>query len=217
MKGLFLGIALLVLIGIGGFIYRNAVSRPIVNSGACTLDAEVCPDGSSVGRVAPDCNFAPCPAPNVTIASAGIVFVPPASFASTTLPDDDSLAAFASAPASASSSPAEQIIVKDYAIPAGEQAIAVMQATALGDASGAPVAPSAFSAATLGSYTYSMVILGRSEGVVHVAYYLPRSADVLRFDSIDRNVPNWASSGLDVTTLPADAALRAMLSTMQNN
>jgi nitrosocyanin len=28
---------------------------------ACTLDAKVCPDGSSVGRVAPDCEFAACP------------------------------------------------------------------------------------------------------------------------------------------------------------
>lgn len=26
----------------------------------CTMDAKICPDGSSVGRVPPDCNFAPC-------------------------------------------------------------------------------------------------------------------------------------------------------------
>ncbi|MCU0679170.1 MAG: DUF333 domain-containing protein [Planctomycetes bacterium] len=28
---------------------------------ACTMDAKLCPDGSAVGRVAPDCEFAPCP------------------------------------------------------------------------------------------------------------------------------------------------------------
>lgn len=28
---------------------------------ACTLDAKICPDGSSVGRVGPNCEFAPCP------------------------------------------------------------------------------------------------------------------------------------------------------------
>lgn len=28
---------------------------------ACTMDAKQCPDGSYVGRVAPDCSFAPCP------------------------------------------------------------------------------------------------------------------------------------------------------------
>ncbi len=27
---------------------------------ACTLEAKLCPDGSSVGRVPPSCNFAPC-------------------------------------------------------------------------------------------------------------------------------------------------------------
>lgn len=28
---------------------------------ACTMDAKICPDGSAVGRVAPNCEFAPCP------------------------------------------------------------------------------------------------------------------------------------------------------------
>jgi nucleoside 2-deoxyribosyltransferase len=27
----------------------------------CTMDAKVCPDGSYVGRIPPDCEFAPCP------------------------------------------------------------------------------------------------------------------------------------------------------------
>lgn len=27
----------------------------------CRMDAKICPDGSSVGRVAPNCDFAPCP------------------------------------------------------------------------------------------------------------------------------------------------------------
>lgn len=28
---------------------------------ACTMDAKLCPDGSSVGRQGPNCEFAPCP------------------------------------------------------------------------------------------------------------------------------------------------------------
>ncbi len=28
----------------------------------CTLEARLCPDGSSVGRIPPSCDFAPCPA-----------------------------------------------------------------------------------------------------------------------------------------------------------
>ncbi len=27
----------------------------------CTMDAKICPDGSSVGRTGPNCEFAPCP------------------------------------------------------------------------------------------------------------------------------------------------------------
>ncbi len=33
---------------------------------ACTMEAKICPDGSSVGRVGPDCEFAPCPQGNQT-------------------------------------------------------------------------------------------------------------------------------------------------------
>ncbi len=28
---------------------------------ACTEDARICPDGTGVGRIPPDCEFAPCP------------------------------------------------------------------------------------------------------------------------------------------------------------
>ena len=39
------------------FIEPNTSSSPV----ACTMEAKICPDGSSVGRVAPNCEFAPCP------------------------------------------------------------------------------------------------------------------------------------------------------------
>jgi hypothetical protein len=31
------------------------------NAVMCTMEAMLCPDGSSVGRVGPKCEFAPCP------------------------------------------------------------------------------------------------------------------------------------------------------------
>lgn len=34
---------------------------PGLNITACPADAKLCPDGSAVGRVGPDCEFAPCP------------------------------------------------------------------------------------------------------------------------------------------------------------
>ena len=40
-------------------------------STACTQEAKICPDGSSVGRTGPNCEFAPCPAVNNTTAPSG--------------------------------------------------------------------------------------------------------------------------------------------------
>ncbi len=51
-----------------GMNYQKVISNPkevvtpTPTAGvACTLEAKICPDGSSVGRVPPDCEFAPCP------------------------------------------------------------------------------------------------------------------------------------------------------------
>ncbi|HCS78848.1 TPA: hypothetical protein DIV55_03825 [Patescibacteria group bacterium] len=39
---------------------RNFV-EDVTDGVACTMDAKLCPDGSSVGRTGPNCEFAPCP------------------------------------------------------------------------------------------------------------------------------------------------------------
>lgn len=41
------------------FIESQANSSPV----ACTMEAKICPDGSVVGRIGPNCEFAPCPTP----------------------------------------------------------------------------------------------------------------------------------------------------------
>ncbi|MDD5433140.1 MAG: hypothetical protein PHE77_00550 [Candidatus Pacebacteria bacterium] len=41
---------------------------------ACTQEAMLCPDGSYVGRVGPDCEFAPCPEQNVNDAYKNISY-----------------------------------------------------------------------------------------------------------------------------------------------
>src|SRR3954469_14196071 len=84
MKGLLWGIALIILVGVGGLLYRNAVSHPTVATGVCTADAKVCTDGAGVGGEASDCPFSECPAPNVTIPSAGIVFALPSGYSENT-------------------------------------------------------------------------------------------------------------------------------------
>ena len=212
MKTLLWGIALIILVGIGGLVYRNAVSRPIAPAGACTLDAKVCPDGTAVGRVAPACDFAPCPPPNVSI--AGLSFALPVAF-DPTMPPEGALAAYAGTTSSASSSP-DRIIIYSYDL-GTTSAQQVMRATALGDASGAPVSPSAFSATTIGNHTYSFVVLGRFEGVVHTAYYLTLGTRLVRFDAITPNVTDWMDPNLKISSVIGDQALRVTLATLQTN
>jgi hypothetical protein len=38
-----------------------AIAVQIPKTKACTEEAKICPDGSAVGRIAPNCDFAPCP------------------------------------------------------------------------------------------------------------------------------------------------------------
>ncbi|MDB5254325.1 MAG: hypothetical protein JWL80_391 [Parcubacteria group bacterium] len=60
------GIIAVLVIGIAGYMLwmRPTVTAPTgtsANPVACTMDAKICPDGSSVGRQGPKCEFAPCP------------------------------------------------------------------------------------------------------------------------------------------------------------
>lgn len=64
-------IALYLLIGfivLGGFLFlifaKGAPKAEAPSVQACTLEALICPDGSTVGRVGPNCEFAPCPQAN---------------------------------------------------------------------------------------------------------------------------------------------------------
>jgi hypothetical protein len=59
-------IMVIFVLVIAGFIYSvmgtsDAPPEPV----ACTADAMLCPDGTAVGRVGPNCEFAPCPEPIV--------------------------------------------------------------------------------------------------------------------------------------------------------
>ncbi|QQR92195.1 MAG: hypothetical protein IPJ89_03470 [Candidatus Iainarchaeum archaeon] len=69
MRNVLLFVALAFIVaGVAGFMYfwpvtTTVTPHPIENV-ACTLDAKACPDGSFVGRVAPNCEFAACPGPS---------------------------------------------------------------------------------------------------------------------------------------------------------
>ncbi|MDD5147605.1 MAG: hypothetical protein PHV63_03625 [Candidatus Daviesbacteria bacterium] len=57
-------VGILILASIGGTYYFYKIKTP--EQKACTMDAKICPDGTSVGRTGPNCEFAPCPSPKVT-------------------------------------------------------------------------------------------------------------------------------------------------------
>lgn len=44
---------------VGGFVFGS--KENFVNKKTCTMEAKVCPDGTSVGRTGPNCEFASCP------------------------------------------------------------------------------------------------------------------------------------------------------------
>ncbi len=51
---------IIVILISGMFLAFGCLESP--EPAACTAEAKLCPDGSYVGRVLPDCEFAPCPA-----------------------------------------------------------------------------------------------------------------------------------------------------------
>lgn len=58
------GIAALGLAGYFAYQATKGTNKNTNKAVACTLEAKVCPDGTSVGRVASSCEFAPCPNAN---------------------------------------------------------------------------------------------------------------------------------------------------------
>jgi len=42
------------------FLLNRGIVLPGMQQRACTLEAQICPDGTAVGRTGPNCEFAPC-------------------------------------------------------------------------------------------------------------------------------------------------------------
>jgi len=212
MKGFLLGVLVTAILFAVGLWYRNAVEHP-AQPIACPMDAEVCPDGTSVSRTGLSCTFPACPPPNISLPDAGIAFALPEGFSVAEISDEAIIAAYETM-RTASSTDINNIIIRKYAIAASSTALATIQQTAIGGASGAPVSATSFSSTVLGTHRFTIVSIERFEGVVDTAYYLARNADVLRFDAIDHGV-DWTNPNLNISSLPTQTALRKMLSTLQ--
>jgi hypothetical protein len=203
MKQLLAGIVILLVIGVAGFLYRNTLEHPIQPVGtapvACTLEAKVCPDGSSVGRSGPDCAFTACAYPNVELSSVHAAFAVPAGYSASeaTTSDATLLAAYEKA----ATGGADTIAVHDYAVPAGKTATSTMLASTVFQSSGTqPTSLSQFTTKIINAKTFYCVTLERFEGQVHTACYLPRATDVLRFEVLERDV-DWTNPKLNIDAL----------------
>lgn len=201
-------------VGTAGFLYRSAAEHPNEQI-ACPLDARVCPDGTTVARSGASCTFAACPPPNVTLSDVGISYAVPEGFEATALPDSASVAAYDSLIASSSNQ--SSIVVRAYAVDASSTPLATIESTAIGATSGAPLPATAFSSLLLGQdHRFTVVTIEQFEGVIDTAYYfaLGDGSKVVRFDAIDGGVADWSDPNLNISHLPAHAALFKLLGTL---
>ncbi len=217
VKSLLLGILVIILVGIGGLVYRNAVEHPNEPI-ACPVDAKVCPDGTSVAREGSTCVFPVCPPPNTVVERLGIAYAIPTGF-------EPFLAGGSGgqyereyvSKSAGSTTAAAYITVRSYPIDASSTALQIIQKTAIGSPSDLPVPATSFSSVNIGDHHFTVVAIERFEGVIDTAYYFAREShgDVLRFDAIDHDVPEWTSATPDPSSLPAATALRQLLSTLE--
>lgn len=213
MKQLLAGVVILFVVGIGSFLYRNTVERPGITAAdrECTLEAKICPDGTSVGRTGPSCAFAPCPLPNVEIPEAGIAFVLPEGYAEAT--DGDGLLRLEKP--SAGGWPPHTITVYRYPIGAGETADDVILRHTTYQPSGEEATDfERFSSVSAGERTYRETTIERFEALVHSSYFLAREGDVLRFDIVEHDVVDWMST-TPARTFPEHQALLGLLGTVR--
>ena len=221
MKELFFGIVLILVLGIGGFVYRNTLERPYQGprGEACTAEARVCPDGTSVGRSGPGCTFATCALPNIELPNVGVSFVLPSGYllnADAPTPGDDLVAAYEKV--SVTPQVPHAIVIRRYPIPAGKTANDVMLAETSYDTSGEPVrSMQEFTPVIMNGKTFQSLTVDRFEAQVHTVYYLPRVNDVLRFEILERDVTAWTDPSLVISELPEHKAFLTLLGTLQVN
>lgn len=219
MKQLIAGVVLIIVVGIGGFLYRNVLERnaiPQPEGVACTMDAKLCPDGSAVGRSGPSCTFAPCALPNIELDSLGASFVLPQGYT----PNPDALGSDATLIGAyekpALGEPPHAIVVRRYPIPAGESAADVILRETMLEPSGmTPDSIADFETVLIAGKEFKSMVVERFEAQVHSVYYLVRSTDVLRFEVLERDVVAWTEPSLSIPELPEHTAFRDMLTTLQ--
>lgn len=218
MKTLALGVVVIILLGVGGFLYRNVLETTGDGPVACTMDAKVCPDGTGVGREGPSCEFAPCPFPNAEDKEAQIAFVVPEGYFSSEegIGSDVQVRVVLQKPSLSESVP-HYIIVRQFSIPEGETAEDVMlQETTLQPSDMQVEDIDELDRVLINGKSFYSIVVERFEAQVQSYYYLPRETDVLRFEVQERDVTEWTNPNLVIEELPEHKALLTLLSSLQS-
>src|SRR5262249_13461451 len=80
-----------------------------------------------------------------------------------------------------------------------------------------PSSLDAYAPRIIGTRTFLSFTIERFEGVVHSAYFLPRTSDVLEFDITEHDVASWTDPRLIPDNLPPHQALVKMLGTLEES
>ena len=219
MKSLVFGIVLILVIGIGGFVYRNVQERTGGPAQiACTQEAKICPDGSSVGRSGPACEFPACPFPNVEIIDTHLSFVVPKGYSA----DEHAygaeptlVAAFVKP--SLTDTVLHTLTIRQYPLGEGEMVDDVILAhTRYQPADMQAENFSRFETLFINGTQFRMTVIERFEGIVHSAYFLTRATDILMVEIVEHDVTSWMDTDLNVRDLPEHHALeRELLGSLQ--
>lgn len=230
MKSLVAGIVLIILIGIGGFIYRNVQERTGGPAAiACTEEAKVCPDGSSVGRTGPACEFAPCPTagPMLLGTTPELSVVLPEGYIENKTPNVDR------------ANGGDMTIVREFLKPSLSESVShtirlhqlgvsekgiesdILSNTTLSPADMQPESIASFKKVMIAGQLFYSIVIERFEGQVQSAYYFAVDTDgsknLYRFDIIERDVTDWMEPSLVIGNLPEHKAFLEMLSTLTLN
>jgi hypothetical protein len=217
MKGLLAGIVFIIVVGVGGFLYRNTFEHPAVPTPspmACSTDAKLCPDGTSVGRSGPNCVFAPCALPNAEDTRIGISFVIPVGYTANTdaIGADESLRAVFDKPSKGDVP--HSIVIRRYPIEAGKTATSTILSHTMYEPSGNTAQSlKEFKAKAISDKTFLCATLERFEGQIHTVCYLARAQDILRFEVLEKDV-DWTNPKLNIDTLPEHVLFYGLLKTV---
>ena len=220
MKELLLGIVLVVLLGIGGFFYRNTLEQHVPSPIACTEEARVCPDGSAVGRVGPTCEFASCPFPNVAL-NGEIAFLAPEGYTENkdALSESTLLAAFEKQ-STAEGVPHAIIVRKLSVTPEDGVEDDIIRNTIFETSDRGAESIEQFEKKILNGRQFYVVTVERFEAQIHTLYYLPHTAhgatSLYLFEVLERDVAEWTEPDLVIEELPEHRALLSLLSTLMN-